>query len=569
MKVAIYARYSSDNQRDASIADQFRICREFARRQGWHIANEYSDHAVSGATLLRAGFQAMMQSALRKDVDIVLAESLDRFSRDQEDTAGLFKRLTFAGVSIVTLAEGDITFLHIGLKGTMNAMFLKELADKTRRGLRGRIENGKAGGGLCYGYRVVRQLQNGVMTTGEREINSEEAAVVRRILESYAAGASPKQIAKTLNSEGVRGPQGSLWNPSTIHGNPKRGIGMLNNELYVGRMVWNRQRFVKDPDTGKRLARLNPPSEWITKDVPELRVVSDELWQSAKARQASIQRKWSAKEPRRFNQFRRPKYLFSGLTKCGECGAGFIVYSREYLGCFGARGRGTCSNKLTIPRQEVEERVLCALQDKLMRKDFFEEFCREFAKEMNRLRMEQRGGLTAAKRELERIRRGIQKVIEAIKAGYAGPELNAEMDDLQARKEALVSQLAAADEPPPLLHPSMADLYRTKVEELAAALQREDARTEASETLRGLIDAIVLMPEKGQLRIELRGNLAAMLTAAQKTRRSPETGDLLMPVQLVAGGDLNPRPLGYEPAFAGRPETTRLRTSPILLIVLT
>lgn len=70
-------RYSSDNQRDASIADQFRICREFARRQGWQIANEYSDHAVSGATLLRSGFQAMMQSALRKDVDIVLAESLD------------------------------------------------------------------------------------------------------------------------------------------------------------------------------------------------------------------------------------------------------------------------------------------------------------------------------------------------------------------------------------------------------------------------------------------------------------------------------------------------------------
>jgi site-specific DNA recombinase len=114
---------------------------------------------------------------------------------------GLFKRLTFAGVSIVTLAEGDITFLHIGLKGTMNAMFLKELADKTRRGMRGRVELGKAGGGLCYGYRVVRQLQNGVMTTGEREINSEEAAVVRRIFESYAAGASPKQIAKTLNAK--------------------------------------------------------------------------------------------------------------------------------------------------------------------------------------------------------------------------------------------------------------------------------------------------------------------------------------------------------------------------------
>lgn len=536
MKVAIYARYSSENQRDASIADQFRICREFAQRQGWQIEREYSDHAISGATLMRPGFQAFMAAALRKEFDVVLAEALDRFSRDQEDTAGLFKRLTFAGVNIVTLAEGDITHLHIGLKGTMNALFLKELAEKTRRGMRGRVELGKAGGGLCYGYRVVRTLQNGLMTTGEREIKAEEAAIVRRIFESYAAGASPKQIAKALNTEGVRGPQGSLWNPSTIHGNPKRGIGMLNNELYIGRMVWNRQRFVKDPDTGKRLARLNPPSEWITKDVPELRVVDDELWQAAKARQASVHRKWSsAKEERRFNQFRRPKYLFSGLTKCGECGAGFIVYSREHLGCFGARDRGTCTNRLTIRRQEVEERVLLALRERLMRQDFFDEFCREFAKEMNRLRMEQRAGLTSAQRELARIEARRKKLVESIMEGVPGAQVKDELIAIGDRKEVLTKQLETANQPPPLLHPSMADLYRTKVEELATALQREDTRLEASEMLRGLIDAIVLMPEKGQLRIELRGNLAAMLTAAQKTRRSPETGDLLVPVQLVAG----------------------------------
>ena len=463
MKVAIYARYSSDNQRDASIADQFRICREFARRQGWHIANEYSDHAVSGATLLRAGFQAMMQSALRKEVDIVLAESLDRFSRDQEDTAGLFKRLTFAGVSIVTLAEGDITFLHIGLKGTMNAMFLKELADKTRRGLRGRIENGKAGGGLCYGYRVVRRIENGVVTTGEREIVGEGAAVVRRIFRDYAAGISPKQIAKALNKEGVPGPQGALWSPSTVHGNPKRRTGILYNELYVGRMVWNRQRFLKDPDTGKRVARPNPPSEWITKDVPELRIVDDEAWKAVRDRYASVQRKWAtADESKRFNQFKRPKYLFSGLTKCGECGAGFIVYSRENLGCFGARDRGTCTNKLTIPRQEVESRVLHALQDKLMRKDFFEEFCREFAKEMNRLRMEQRACQTSAKRELVQLEARRKKIVESIIEGVRGRDVKDELIAIGNRRDELEAQLKTAEEPLPLLHPSMADLYRSK-----------------------------------------------------------------------------------------------------------
>jgi len=403
MKVAIYARYSSENQRDASITDQFRVCREFAQRQGWQIAAEYSDHAVSGATILRPGFQAMMREALQKKVDIVMAEALDRFSRDQEDTAGLFKRLTFAGVNIVTLAEGDITHLHIGLKGTMNALFLKELSEKTRRGLRGRIELGKAGGGVSFGYRIVRRLENGVVSTGEREIVPDEAAIVRRIFNDYRAGASPKQIAKALNAEGVRGPRGALWSPSTIHGNPERGIGVLHNELYIGRLVWNRQRFLKDPDTGKRVARVNPPSEWITKDVPELRIIDDEVWQAVQTRYASIQRKWKAgQKGRRFNQFRRPKYLFSSLTKCGECGAGYIVYSREQLACFGTRDRGTCTNKLTISRHEVEERVLSALQDKLMRKDFFEEFCREFAREMNRLRMEQRAGLSGAKRELER-----------------------------------------------------------------------------------------------------------------------------------------------------------------------
>ena len=226
-----------------------------------------------------------MRDALNRRFDVVLAESLDRFSRDQEDTAGLFKRLTFAGVNIVTLAEGDITHLHIGFKGTMNALFLKDLAEKTHRGLRGRIEDGKSAGGLCYGYRVVKALNGGTVTTGEREIEPAEAAVVERIFREFIAGVSPKQIAKNLNREGVPGPFGGAWSPSTIYGNAKRGTGILNNELYVGRLVWNRLRYVKNPDTGKRVSRLNPTSEWMSREVPELRIVPDELWTAAKSRQ--------------------------------------------------------------------------------------------------------------------------------------------------------------------------------------------------------------------------------------------------------------------------------------------
>jgi DNA invertase Pin-like site-specific DNA recombinase len=158
MKVALYARYSSENQRDASIADQFRICRAYAERQGWRIVEEYSDQAISGASLLRPGIQSLIADALRRRFDIVLAEAMYRLSRDQEDIAGLFKRFGFANVKMVTLSEGDVTHSHVGLKGTMNALFLKDLADKVRRGLRGRVEDGKSGGGNSYGYDVVKSL---------------------------------------------------------------------------------------------------------------------------------------------------------------------------------------------------------------------------------------------------------------------------------------------------------------------------------------------------------------------------------------------------------------------------
>ena len=109
------------------------------------------------------------------------------------------------------------------------------------------------------------------------------------------------------------------------------------------------------------------------------------------------------------------------------------------------------------------------------------------------------------------------------------------MKALDARRKELRAQLETADEPPPLLHPEMAELYRQKVTTLAQALELSETRTEATEALRGLIDAIVLIPDQGALRIELKGNLAAMLSAATNAKRSPETGDLSLQVQMVAG----------------------------------
>jgi hypothetical protein len=95
-------------------------------------------------------------------------------ARDQEDIAGVYKRLRHSDIRLLTLAEGEISELHVGLKGTMNALFLRDLADKTRRGQRGRVEAGKIPGGSSYGYRIIRRiLTDGSVSTGERQLGCE------------------------------------------------------------------------------------------------------------------------------------------------------------------------------------------------------------------------------------------------------------------------------------------------------------------------------------------------------------------------------------------------------------
>ena len=280
MRAVIYARYSSDLQSETSIDDQLSGCSLYATRADLRLTETYTDYAISGGTLMnRPGMLALLEDAKKGAFDVVLAEALDRISRDQEDIAAIYKRLAHADVKIVTLTEGEVNELHVGLKGTMNALFLKDLAVKTRRGQRGRVEAGKIPGGNSYGYAIVRRLlADGSVTTGERELEPQQADTVRRIFQMYADGMAPRKIAAILNAEGVPSPRGGLWNASTINGSRQRRNGILNNELYIGTITYNRQRFVKDPETGKRVSRLNPEHEWVKTDVPDLRIIDDETW---------------------------------------------------------------------------------------------------------------------------------------------------------------------------------------------------------------------------------------------------------------------------------------------------
>jgi site-specific DNA recombinase len=236
----------------------------------------------------------------------------------------------------------------------------------------------------------------------------------------------------------------------------------------------------------------------------------------------------------------------NGRINPGVCGAGFIMAGRNRLACFGARDKGTCDNHLTIRRDEVEARVLKALEENLLNQELFEEFCEEFTREMNRLRGEHRANLVAGERELGRLEARRKKLVESIMEGVPGSEVKDELIAIAARREELQRRHVAITEPKPLLHPEMAAIYRIKVTELARALQEPESRSEATEALRGLVDAIVLTPDnRGEtLQIDLRGNLAAMLGATVQTKRSPESDDLSLQVSLVAGA-------GFEPATFG------------------
>ena len=503
MRAAIYARYSSDQQSTASIPDQVRLCRRLCEEQGWTVVEVFADEAVSGATHLRSGFQHMQQRAMAGGFDVLVSEALDRLSRDQEHIAGLFKRLTYLGVRIVTKSEGEINELHIGLGGTMSALFLRQLSQKTHRGLEGRVRAGKSAGGISYGYRLDRQLlPDGTLTTGDRVIDVAQAAIIRRIFDDYTRGKSARTIAIELNREGISPPRVSKtercasWSFSTISGNWKRGTGILNNELYLGKLVWNRQRFIKDPETGKRQARPNPPDAWITEDVPDLRIIDDGLWQCVKERQGAVrqdiltERAIHPHAPKA-ERGRRARYLLSGALHCGCCGSSYIMISADRYGCAAARNAGTCSNRKTIARKDVERRVLGGLKDRLMHPDLIKEFIAEFQREMQQDRLSTLSERGEHERRLTKVRKDIEGLLTAITDGMYHPSMKAKMDTLEAERARLEAALLASPEPEPVaLHPGLAGIYAGKVSDLAEALNEEGTRAEAADLLRGLIEKV-------------------------------------------------------------------------------
>jgi site-specific DNA recombinase len=281
------------------------------------------------------------------------------------------------------------------------------------------------------------------------------AATVRRIFERYTAGHSLKRIAIDLNDERILSPQpqkgrvARSWCPSSVR-------HILHNERYRGLVTWGKTCKVRSHETGKRIYRRTPKSEWRRKEIPAQRIISDELWNAVRDRMAVVNELYSL-EARRPGILRAravsSPYVFSGLLKCSLCGASITIVS----GCsrkrtdvrYGCslhynRGRGACENNLLIGRRVLEAQLLAGLQARVLHPDVIEYTLERFAAELARA-INRRGEETETHRRQEAaIEKKISNLTRALADGYS-PAITADLAQLEeqlsgARQRSVASQ---------------------------------------------------------------------------------------------------------------------------------
>lgn len=395
--------------------------------------------------------------------------------------------------------------------------------------------------------------------------------MVRRIFREYVAGKGPQRIAIDLNRDGIASPTGKRWNDTTIRGNRIISSGILNCELYVGVIRWNRQKKLKNPDTGRSAYRLNPESEWIRADAPELRIVPQELWDAAKARQDELTRLYSKQiETSRaavsrmmaanggMNATHRPRTLLSGLLICGCCGSTYARRGQDRYACSNHVLGNGCDNARTVDRKALETRVLTGLRERMMTPDMAQEAMRAYAEETNRLNRERRATAETTRKELADIAKAIAEIVRVIEQGGWHRALSDRLTELETRQDSLMARLSQEPKDVPAIHPGIAETFRRRIERLTAALDHPDDALEAADAIREIIDRIVITPAttRRDFNVTLQGELGTILDWIERTgkpgyRPIPDTAASRLSVSVKTGG-WGSKGAGLGPATLGR-----------------
>lgn len=226
-----------------------------------------------------------------------------------------------------------------------------------------------------------------------------------------------------------------MWRDTTIRGHATCRTGILRNATYIGRPEWNKQTYLRNPDTGKRVARVRPDADRIVIEAPALRIVAQTDWDAVHTRLDAIRGSPGSQKQREtaFWQHRRAKHLLTGFVHCGICGSHMGAVGKDYLACTAARSGAGCSNRKSIRRHRLEEAVLEGLKERLMGPEAVREFINAFYNEINRQRSNEELRKIEQSSELMRVNKRLKGLYDAIADGLRTPGLQAELEKTEAR----------------------------------------------------------------------------------------------------------------------------------------
>jgi DNA invertase Pin-like site-specific DNA recombinase len=378
---AVYARYSSDLQDNSSIDGQIRKARDWAEKNGFIIHEQlrFIDEAISGTKDRRPGLDQMLAAAERGEFDLLIVESLSRLARSHVYASTVMMKLVYVlKIRIVGIDDGCDTNnsnweLLAGIKNILNEQFIRDLGKMVRRGHIENLMQGFSAGDLCFGYKSEPVQENRIRRRNQTAkkryvIDEEKARWVRKIFDWFVNEKRSLQwIAKKLTQ--LKVPKDnrattSSWNHCIVQ-------RILSNKKYLGVWAWGQKRTERNPITGKiRCVKCSPEEvKSYTRLLPELRLIGDSLFTQAQA----------LLEERKITQFGKnrglkqniscsPKYLLSGLVKCGICGKSFYIggRNRQYIYCQNHRSGGDCENGTQLPRLLAEKLILQQVTQKIL-----------------------------------------------------------------------------------------------------------------------------------------------------------------------------------------------------------
>ena len=463
MKVAIYARYSSENQSEKSIDDQIRVCKKYIQEHCITVNDNhiYIDEAISGSIVNRPGLQALEKAAENKEFDAVAVDDLSRLSRSNHQMLTLVLKFNYLQVKLISVADGIITDdenskLNIQMRGLINELYLDDLKKKTMRGLEGQKIRGFSAGESVYGYRSKPVGELKLNKKGQpkyegmiHKIKPEEADIVKRIYKEFIEGKSLNKIAEILNEEKIPTKKGYVggWNISSIS-------RILKNEKYTGQWIWRKSKTVRDPMTGKKRYLLRPKKEQLTFSREDLIILDKETWDKAQKRWQEIKETWPIRKNKRFGLIKQKSYihghsnhLLAGLMKCQCCGGAIVLLSGKgsgYYGCYNSK-RKTCNNTLWISRKQVEQTIISELKKKILTIENLEYIYKNLEKNIAKGLNDVPEQIKKKKAQYDKLLLEMQNYLNYIKIGNFSKAVATALKEAETRSEALKEEIGGLE----------------------------------------------------------------------------------------------------------------------------